>query len=73
MQETFKSLKIQTGDPRTQRSHTAMHHLRGSFNDPSTNTNDIKPQLLESGAVQHRDFFGLSDGFKKIFGNDKKD
>lgn len=40
----------------------------------STNRiNDIKPKLLESGVTQSDKFFGLSDGFKKIFANDKKD
>ena len=28
---------------------------------------------MESKVVNHPDFMGLSDGFKKVFANDKKD
>lgn len=35
--------------------------------------NDIKPKLLESKVSENQKFFGLSDGFKKIFANDKID
>jgi hypothetical protein len=39
----------------------------------STAINDIKPKLLESRVTESEHFFRLSDGFKKIFANDKKD
>jgi hypothetical protein len=35
--------------------------------------NDIKPKLLESRVAEDTNFFRVSDGFKKIFANDKKD
>jgi len=35
--------------------------------------NDIKPKLLELKVAESDNFFRLSDGFKKIFANDKKD
>lgn len=35
--------------------------------------NDIKPKLLESNVASNDAFFRMSDGFKKIFANDKKD
>lgn len=34
---------------------------------------DIKPKLLESRISESQDFFRLSDGFKHLFANDKKD
>lgn len=39
----------------------------------TTPVNDVKPRLLESKVSESNDFFRLSDGFKKIFANDKKD
>ena len=42
--------------------------LGASFNDF-----DVRPKILESRIAQHDDFFNLSDGFKKIFTQDKKD
>lgn len=33
----------------------------------------VKPKIIESKVSNKEDFFNLSDGFKKIFGNDKKD
>jgi hypothetical protein len=38
-----------------------------------TPINDIKPRLLESNVSEQKEFFRLSDGFKQIFANDKKD
>jgi hypothetical protein len=35
--------------------------------------NDIKPKLLEMNVANNDAFFRMSDGFKKIFANDKKD
>ena len=35
--------------------------------------NDIKPKLLETRIAESNEFFRLSDGFKQIFANDKKD
>ena len=53
---------------------TATHTMRRSMIDGfSTPINDIKPRLLESRVSESKDFFRLSDGFQKIFANDKKD
>ena len=35
--------------------------------------NNIKPKLLESNVATNDAFFRMSDGFKKIFANDKVD
>lgn len=44
------------------------------FKDPlMTPTREIKPRLLESQVSDSKEFFKLSDGFKHLFGNDKKD
>lgn len=46
----------------------------GGFFDPNKEIiNDIKPKLLETKIAESEHFFRLSDGFKKIFANDKKD
>ena len=37
------------------------------------NNLDVRPKILESKLCQREDFFNLSDGFKKIFTNDRKD
>ena len=37
------------------------------------NINDIKPKLLETNIASKQDFFGLPDGFKRIFADDRKD
>ena len=34
---------------------------------------DVKPKILESKISKREEFFGLSDGFKKIFAKDKPD
>ena len=34
---------------------------------------NIKPRIIESKVSSNTDFYNLSDGFKKIFANDKKD
>lgn len=34
---------------------------------------EVKPRVLESRISQNEDFFNLSDGFKRIFSNDRKD
>lgn len=34
---------------------------------------NVKPKILESKISQHRDFFNLSDGFKRIFATDRKE
>ena len=34
---------------------------------------EVKPAILESRISQNEDFFNLSDGFKRIFSNDRKD
>jgi hypothetical protein len=33
----------------------------------------VKPKVLESKLTTHKDFMGLSDGFKRAFAHDKKD
>ena len=38
-----------------------------------TPINDIKPRVLESKVSEQKEFFRLSDGFQKIFANDRKD
>jgi hypothetical protein len=56
-------------------------HIKGSRsiagisenNAARRNINDIKPKLLETNIASKQDFFGLSDGFKRIFADDKKD
>lgn len=59
------------------RSSTATPSFRNSMagealNDLAT-INNVKPMLLESKVAENDKFFRLSDGFKKIFANDKKD
>jgi len=39
----------------------------------SRTTTQVKPRILESKVSEHIDFYNLSDGFKQIFANDKKD
>lgn len=34
---------------------------------------NIKPRIIESRISENKDFYNLSDGFKRIFANDKKD
>jgi hypothetical protein len=34
---------------------------------------DVKPKILESKISQSKDFFNLSDGFKRIFAADRND
>ena len=38
-----------------------------------TMTPQVKPRILESKVSEHPEFYNLSDGFKRIFGDDKKD
>ena len=35
--------------------------------------NTVKPRILESKVSEHEDFYRLSDGFKRIFADDRKD
>ena len=37
------------------------------------NTTVMKPKLLEGGVSNKKEFFNLSDGFKRVFAQDKKD
>lgn len=78
--DNFQTLRTQSSFKKTQRSSTANPSMRLSFADshgmPSqmkTPVNDVKPRLLESKVSESEHFFRLSDGFKKIFANDKKD
>jgi len=43
-----------------------------TLNIPSTTAN-IKPRIIESKIADKDDFYNLSDGFKKIFADDRKD
>lgn len=43
-----------------------------AFNGSRTTTN-IKPRIIESKVSEKEDFYNLSDGFKRIFADDKKD
>ena len=36
-------------------------------------TATVKPRILESKVGANQDFFGLSDGFQRIFTDDRKD
>lgn len=36
-------------------------------------TTSVKPRILESKVSENREFYNLSDGFKRIFAEDKKD
>jgi len=47
--------------------------LSGLITGGLNTINDIKPKLLEMRVADNDHFFKLSDGFKKIFANDKKD
>ena len=38
-----------------------------------TQTPQVKPRILESKVSENPEFYNLSDGFKRIFGDDKKD
>ena len=51
-------------------SRTAQSLACNTLTEP---INDIKPKLLESKVGDNVAFFRLSDGFKKIFADDKKD
>ena len=39
----------------------------------SQTTTSVRPRILESKVAENRDFYNLSDGFKRIFADDKKD
>ena len=39
----------------------------------SMTTTSVKPRILESKVSEKPDFYNLSDGFKRIFADDKKD
>ena len=78
----MNSIRATIGQARTIRSTAHIPSVRASiseqnrFFDSKAGTpiiNDIKPKLLESKIADNQLFFGLSDGFKRIFANDKKD
>lgn len=73
-------MRASTNTGKSFRSSTATPSHRLSLNNDqlsnilATQTiNDIKPKLLESKVAETDNFFRMSDGFKKIFANDKKD
>jgi len=42
--------------------------------DPrNMNMTQVKPKMLETNVVHRNDFYNLSEGFKKVFTNDKDD
>ena len=43
-----------------------------TFSGSRTTTN-IKPRIIESKVSEKTDFYNLSDGFKRVFAEDKKD
>jgi hypothetical protein len=47
--------------------------LNGLMTGNLNTINDIKPKLLEMNVANNDAFFRMSDGFKKIFANDKSD
>lgn len=46
------------------------NRLKHMSNVPNS---EVKPAILESRISMNEDFFNLSDGFKRIFSNDRKD
>ena len=77
--QTLQTMRIATYDPKRPMTTThsakqsmSMDNLFRGTQTPLT-VNDIKPKLLEQRVTEHDTFFRLSDGFKKIFVNDKKD
>ena len=44
-----------------------------SFDVGAKTTTSVKPRILESKISENSDFYNLSDGFKRIFADDKKD
>jgi len=46
---------------------------RGFTGHSTTLASSLKPKLLESKVSEKADFYNLSDGFKRIFADDKKD
>ena len=52
------------------RSTMAAHSRSTKFDPASTN---VKPVMFEKKTANAKDFFGLSDGFKGLFSQDKKD
>ena len=44
-----------------------------SFDIGAKTTMSVKPKLLESKVSENSDFYNLSDGFKRIFADDRKD
>ena len=44
-----------------------------SFDIGAKTTTSVKPRILESKISENSDFYNLSDGFKRIFADDRKD
>ena len=44
-----------------------------SFDIGAKTTMSVKPRILESKVSENSDFYNLSDGFKRIFADDRKD
>lgn len=61
--EGIKSLRGQL-----QGQNTALSRQSNDFT-----TARVKPVLFEKSTAKAKDYFGLSDGFKKMFSKDKKD
>lgn len=75
MKRETPTLEILTASGR-QSSNFFKTNRRGmsidAFNGSRTTTN-IKPRIIESKVSEKDDFYNLSDGFKRIFADDKKD
>ncbi len=67
---TTGGMGLKQGVRSTSTAQTNRNSMSDGFQEMIT---DIKPKLLESKVSEQQQFFGLSDGFKKIFANDKKD
>ena len=63
---------MRCGSASVRSSYTKQPKGMSTLQSPSVQET-LKPSLLESKVSGSQEFFGLSDGFKKIFANDKKD
>jgi len=71
---TLDILSMQTSAKSFQRSNrrngTSFEMLGHSG---ARTTVNVKPRILESKVAENREFYNLSDGFKRIFADDKQD
>ena len=55
------------------KSRTFSFDNTAAFVNERIATPQVKPRVLESKVSEHQEFYNLSDGFKKIFGEDRQD